>query len=63
MKKTVKTQKNCHGDMILLLDDILEGTDIKVKDVDSYSWEEKNKYLVLTLYDKDGNAIDIKDVR
>ena len=60
--KTLKVKLNKQtGDLYLDIREILKDTNIEIDQVYSYNMTTDKGWVRLTLYDKDGNVLEIKE--
>ena len=60
--KTLKVKLNKQtGDLYLDIREILKGTNIEIDQVYSYNMTTDKGWVRLTLYDKDGNVLEVKE--
>jgi hypothetical protein len=58
-KITIKTD-DVTGDNYLDLEEVLDGTNVTVEEVDQYELRTEGENLVLVLYDKNGNLLKVE---
>ena len=61
MGKHVMVEKDKEsGELFVDLKTVLEGTNVKVEDVDKYEIEEENGKISIRFFDKNGGIIKVK---